>query len=126
MAPRSSLRDVRRRERHHGAVRTTVTLDPDVARSLRKLARERRQSFEVILDEVHRRGLSSQAKVQRRKRRFVVEPHDGAFRPGLALDELNQLVDELDTERVAERIRALRLRVASVACMKAESVPRGR
>lgn len=107
-------------------MRTTVTLDPDVARSLRKLARERRQSFEVILDEVLRRGLSSQVKVQRRKRRFVVEPHDGAFRLGLALDKLNQLVDELDTEGVAERIRALRLRVASVACMQAESVPRGR
>jgi hypothetical protein len=37
-------------------MRTTVTLDPDVAASLEALVRERRLSLKAVLDTVLRRG----------------------------------------------------------------------
>jgi len=120
-------------------VRTTVTLDSEVAARIRTLARERRLSLEAALDAVLRRGLAELLSGDRRQQSFLVEPHDGEFRPGLDLSRLNQLADQLETEaflekarrhlpragrvEAAARIGALSLPVASVARMKAESVP---
>ncbi|MGE5345347.1 MAG: hypothetical protein ACM3JH_05265 [Acidithiobacillales bacterium] len=78
-------------------MRTTVTLEPDVAEKLKEYARRRRSSFKEALNSVLRRGLASQESPKSR-RRFVVEAHSGAFKPGLDLGRLNQLVDELETE----------------------------
>jgi hypothetical protein len=89
-------------------MRTTVTLDPDVAASLKDLAHERRLSFKTALNTVLRQGLASPATGTRRARKFVVEPHDGEFRPGLDLGRLNQLADQLDTEAFVEKARAHR------------------
>lgn len=89
-------------------MRTTVTLDPDVAASLKELAHERRLPFKVALNTVLRQGLAAPASGARRARRFVVEPHDGDFRPGLDLGRLNQLADQLETEAFVERARGRR------------------
>lgn len=78
-------------------MRTTVTLDPDVAAKLKELAHRRRSSFKETLNEVLRKGLTSQA-LGGPAERFVVEPHRGGFRPGIDPDKLNQLVDELEVE----------------------------
>ncbi len=120
-------------------MRTTVTLDSEVAARIRTLARERRLSLETALDAVLRRGLAELLSGDRRKQSFLVEPHDGEFRPGLDLSRLNQLADQLETEAFVEKarphfpragrveaaggIRVLTLPVAGVARMKAESVP---
>jgi hypothetical protein len=37
--------------------------------------------------------------------RFEVRPHAFGFRPGVDLDRLNQLVDELDAEENARRLQ---------------------
>ena len=105
----------RRRERghldgtqagHHDApVRTTVTLEPDVAEKLREFAHRSRMSFKAALNAALRRGLVAQDPPSRRGR-FVVEPHDGTFRPGVDLGRLNQLSDQLETEAFASRARA--------------------
>jgi len=75
-------------------MRTTVTLDDDVARRIKELAHKRRASFKTILNEALRRGLSAQESAARS--RFVVEPHAGGFRPGVDTVKLNQLLDELE------------------------------
>lgn len=95
-------------EHHDVYMRTTVTLDPDVAASLTEFAHERRLSFKAALNTVLRQGLSSPESGARRARKFVVEPHDGEFRPGLDLGKLNQLADQLDTEAFVEKARARR------------------
>jgi hypothetical protein len=79
-------------------MRTTVTLEPDVAAKLKELAHRRRLSFKAALNEVLRRGLSTQGGAPKRRKRFVVEPHAGGFRPGIDPNRLNQLIDELDAD----------------------------
>ena len=79
-------------------MRTTVTLEPDVAERLREFAHRSRMSFKAALNSVVRRGLAAQIPDGTRESRFVVKPHDGTFRPGVDLGRLNQLSDQLETE----------------------------
>ncbi|MBI4616746.1 MAG: DUF2191 domain-containing protein [Planctomycetes bacterium] len=76
-------------------VRTSVTIDPDVAERLKDLARRRRASFKETLNEVLRRGLTAQERALEAPP-FKVEPHAGGFRPGVDTGKLNQLLDELE------------------------------
>ena len=93
---------------HDVSVRTTVTLDPDVAASLKELAHQSRLSFKAALNTAVRRGLAAPASGARRARRFIVEPHDGEFKPGLDLGKLNQLADQLETEAFVDKARGRR------------------
>lgn len=78
-------------------MRTTVTLEPDLAKKVKALAHRLGVSFKQALNEVIRRGLN--APVRREPRtQFTVKPHAGGFRPGIDPGKLNQLVDQLDTE----------------------------
>jgi hypothetical protein len=91
--------------RHHDAcMRTTVTLEPDVAAKLKELAHRRRLSFKSTLNETLRRGLTAQGDTGRRKR-FVVEPHTAAFRSGIDSHRLNQLPDELEADDFGRKAR---------------------
>ncbi|MBI4864695.1 MAG: hypothetical protein HY815_31235 [Candidatus Riflebacteria bacterium] len=78
-------------------MRTTVTLDADVARKLRELTHRRRTSFEAVLNETIPRGLDAQERSDAVEP-FSVEPHHGGFRPGLDVGKLDQLLDQLDTD----------------------------
>ena len=40
-----------------------------------------------------------------RPKRFVVRPHNIGVRPGVDLDRMNQLVDDLDAEATAAKLR---------------------
>ena len=81
-------------------MRTTVTLDPDVATKLKKLAHKTRRSFKAALNEVIRRGLAAQERAAASPP-FVVKPHPGGFRPGVDPARLNQLVDQLEANDFA-------------------------
>jgi hypothetical protein len=94
---------------HHDApMRTTVTLEPDIAASLKEFAHRSRTTFKAALNTVLRRGLAAQVPDAKRGRRFVVEPHDGRFKPGLDLARLNQLTDQLETEAFVAKARGRR------------------
>ena len=86
-------------------MRTTVTLDADVAARLKELAHRRRVSFKETLNEVIRRGLSAQAGTEEPAERYVVEPHAGGFRPGVDPGKLNQFLDELDVADLDDESR---------------------
>ncbi len=88
-------------------MRTTVTLEPDVAAKLKKLAHKNQRSFKATLDEVLRRGLAARERAEPRTR-FVVEPHSGGFRPGIDEAKLNQLVDHLEAEDFASEASSKR------------------
>lgn len=85
-------------------MRTTVTIDPDLAATLRKIARERGISFKEALNTMLRAGLGERAGTARpyrlRARRL-------GLRPGIDLDRALQLAAALEDR---ETIRKLELR----------------
>ena len=83
-------------------MRTTLTLDDDVATKLRALAHRRRVSFKEVVNAVLRRGLVAQESRSRSGHPFQVEAFRSAFRPGVDPLKLNQLSDELEARRFAE------------------------
>ena len=85
-------------------MRTTLTLDPDVADRLQREVRRTGTSFKAAVNEALRRGLDLAGR-QPRAPRFRVEAHAFGFKPGIDLDRLNQFVDEMDAEDAVRRRR---------------------
>lgn len=81
-------------------MRTTLTIDDDLAGLLRRRARELGLPFKEVVNRTLRSGLGEQAK-PRRQRPTRTIPHAFGFRPGIDLDKLNQLVDEFEAEAYA-------------------------
>ena len=81
-------------------MRTTLTLEDDLARRLKELARREGRSFKEVVNEALRRGMTSQ-EVAEPAELYRVETFSSGFRAGVDPLRLNQLVDELETERVA-------------------------
>lgn len=81
-------------------MRTTLTIDDDLAGLLKRRARELGLPFRDVVNRTLRAGLGEQAKPRHRKAPRTM-PHAFGFRPGIDLDKLNQLVDELETEAYA-------------------------
>jgi plasmid stability protein len=74
-------------------VRTTLTLDDDVAAKLRSEARRSGRSFRDVVNEAIRRGLATRETTESVER-FKVETRDlGALRPGLSLDNVAELLE---------------------------------
>jgi predicted transcriptional regulator len=80
-------------------MRTTLTLDDDVATKLRQLAHRRRRPFKEVVNAVLRRGLAAPQRGDDGTRSFQVETFRSALRAGVDPMRLNQLADELDAER---------------------------
>jgi len=87
-------------------MRTTVTLEEDLADKLKEYARRRRVSFKVALNTVLRRGLAAQETAASPRRRFTVEPHASGLRPGVDPGKLNQVADRLEVEDFVREMRA--------------------
>lgn len=74
-------------------MRTTVTLEDDVAAKLRAEARRTGKPFTTVLNECLRAALSA-GRGRPRPVPFRIEPRDlGALRPGLSLDNVAELLD---------------------------------
>lgn len=87
--------------RHHDALmRTTLTLDDDLARRLREEARRTGKPFKQVVNEAIRRGLAAPEGGGTR-RKFQVKASPRGFRAGIDLGRLNQLVDELELDRAS-------------------------
>lgn len=80
---------------HHHGVRTTLTLDEDVARKLTEEARRTGKSFKETVNELLRHALNAK-KGGRRLERFVVKARPMGARPGINLDDISGLLDELE------------------------------
>jgi hypothetical protein len=87
------------------SVRTTLTLDSDVARMIEQEAHRQQKPIKQIVNEALRRGLAPQGSARARKR-FRVIPHKTSLLPGIDRASLNQLVDELEDEAVIDKARA--------------------
>jgi len=74
-------------------VRTTLTLDDDVASLLKKEARKSGEPFKQVVNRFLRLGLT--AKPAARKP-FKVKPWSLQAPPGLSFDNVHELLDALD------------------------------
>lgn len=73
-------------------MRTTVSLDPDVARLVAQRMAATGQGFKRVLNEVLRLGFA--AEVREAPARYEVPVFDSPFEPGIDADKINQLLDE--------------------------------
>lgn len=85
-------------------MRTTLTLDDDVARELAAEVRRSGRTTRQVVNAALRRGLRMGEKPLRAPPRFVVEPFSSPFQPGVDPSKLNQLVDELEVEDFTSRV----------------------
>jgi hypothetical protein len=83
-------------------MRTTLTLDPDVAQNLKKKIQNENLSLKEAVNQALRAGLKLSQTQE--KFSFQVEPHACGFRAGIDQDKLNQLVDELEVEEAARKL----------------------
>ena len=79
-------------------MRTTLTLDEDVARQLKERAGRSGESFKEVVNSTLRQGLAQGKRPVSKLPRFKVRPKACGFRSGVDVLRLNQLVDELEME----------------------------
>jgi hypothetical protein len=83
---------------HHDVImRTTLTLEPDVARLIDEEVHRSRKSFKAVVNDGLRRGLAGVSRSSSHE--FRVEPHHATLQPGLDPAGFNRLADELEDER---------------------------
>jgi hypothetical protein len=79
-------------------VRTTLTLDDDVAAKLELEARRSGRPFKQIVNELLRLALSARRKQQRR-RPFTVRARNLGLRPGLEYASVGDLLEQVEGPR---------------------------
>jgi hypothetical protein len=84
-------------------MRTTLTLDPDVARLVDEEVHRARKPMKQVVNDALRRGLAGGPRTRRRKP-YRVQPHVASLLPGIDRTRLNALADELED---AERLGSL-------------------
>lgn len=77
-------------------MRTTLTLDDDVAARLQAEARRRGRPFKVVVNEFLRAGMAQQ-RAAGKAEPFQVKPHNlGGLQPGLSLDSIGALLEQIE------------------------------
>ena len=88
-------------------MRTTLTIDEDIAVQIREIRRRRGHSLEQVINRLLREGLRSSRRTPDAKP-FRTNPRRLSLRPGFDAVGFNQLVDELEAGE--HRGREIRLR----------------
>ena len=78
-------------------VRTTLTLDPDVARLVDEAAHRARTSRKQVINDALRRELSQPPS---RREPYHLPAHEATLQPGFDLAGFNRLADELEDEAI--------------------------
>ena len=78
-------------------VRTTLTLDPDVARLVDEAAHRARTSRKQVINDALRRELSQPPS---RREPYHLPVHEATLQPGFDLAGFNRLADELEDEAI--------------------------
>ena len=73
-------------------MRTTVSIDPDLARLIEQRMTDEGKGFKQVLNETLRRGF--EAAVRETPARYEVPTFDSPVMPGVDVAKINQLLDE--------------------------------
>jgi len=76
-------------------VRTTLTLDDDVAAKLRAEARKSGEPFKQVVNRVLRTGLSVRVQAAHLPP-FKVEARPLGLRPGFSFDKVTELIEQIE------------------------------
>ena len=91
------------------AMKTTLTIDPDVAEALKELADVQKKPFEQVVNEALRGAVLSDANGEDPRRKQVrIQTFHSGFMPGIDQMKLNQLNDELMVEEFLEKEKRIR------------------
>ena len=82
-------------------MRTTLTLEPDVARLLREVMEREHSSLKDAINDALRRGLRSSGP----RPLLRVEPHPSPLQPGIDPRGFNQVAEEIEDETVLAGMR---------------------
>jgi hypothetical protein len=83
-------------------MRTTLTLDPDVARLLDDAVHRERRPMKQIVNDALRRALGPSSMSQQH---YELVPHESSLRPGLDLSGFNRLADELEDDAITALVQ---------------------
>ena len=86
-------------------MRTTLTLEPDVALKLKRKMAEQKLTLKDAVNQALRVGLAAKDAPERVP--FKVIPFDLEFLPGIDQDKLGQLDDRMESERIARQLGIL-------------------
>jgi hypothetical protein len=81
-------------------MRTTLTIDDDVAAKLRDELKKSGGSFKELVNDVLRTGLGARHRLQK-PRKFKVRARDLGFKPGLNYDNIGELLEQIEGDRLA-------------------------
>ena len=82
-------------------MRTTLTLDDDIAAKLSDLAHNLRKPFKEIVNDTLRRGLGGGEASESKP--FTVRPFATELRPGFDPRGFNKLYDEMETDEFLKK-----------------------
>ncbi len=88
---------------HDVLMRTTVTIDDDLADSLKEQARQQNVPFKQVVNDVLRRGLKEEENGD--KPPYRVRPLSLGLRPGIDETNLRHIDEEMQDEELIERFR---------------------
>jgi len=80
-------------------VRTTLTLDDDVAGKLKSEARQSGRSFRDVVNDILRRGLASRRDTKTGTPFKVAARDLGELRPGVSIESVADLLDQVEGGR---------------------------
>ena len=88
-------------------MRTTLTIDEDIAARIEERRRRGGQSLKQVINRLLREGLRHDQRPPE-ARRYRTKTHKLQLRPGFDAARLNRLVDELETDTYLEQEARLR------------------
>ncbi|MGO9202412.1 MAG: DUF2191 domain-containing protein [Limisphaerales bacterium] len=88
-------------------MRTTLTIDDDLAGILRKKASQQGRSFKEVVNGLLRAGIAATGDPSSRRKHIKVVAKPLGLKAGYDPDKLNQLVDELEVEGLLKQQRAI-------------------
>ncbi len=88
-------------------MRTTLTIDDDLAGILKKKASQQGHSFKAVVNDLLRAGIVASGDTSPKRKPVKVVARALELKPGYDPDKLNQLVDELEVEELLKEQRAI-------------------
>ena len=85
-------------------MRTTLTVDDDLADLLKRRAVEMGRPFKEVVNMVLRRGLDDGSSRPETLPKVITIPFESGLTPGYDPDRMNQLVDDLEVEEFRAKL----------------------
>lgn len=86
------------------SMRTTLTLDDDVAELIEDAIHREHRPMKQIVNDALRRALAPHVS---RREPYHLIPHESGIRPGFDLSGFNRLADELEDEAIMDNTRPI-------------------